>query len=403
MKLHQNLALGIVSCLNDILKQKKALRPSLNQLLKHNRKWGSRDRRLVGESVLEIIRWKRLFTDIGKLDTKSDKYYWNLLGIWMLKKQIPFQDLECFSEIKTESIDFEFNRKSKTRAILQSIPDWLDDLGLKTLGKTVWEKEIENLNNKAPLVLRVNTFKTSPEKLQNILKKKYDIKSSRIPEFPAALFLDKHKKLNHLELFKQGWFEIQDANSQKVSYFAAPKPGMLVVDGCAGSGGKTLHLANLMHNKGRIIALDPNKKKLEQLKARVKRNGVRMVTVHDLDSEDIFRKYKENTDLVLIDVPCSGLGVLRRNPAAKWHMNPSYIEELIKLQQQILQKHSLLVKKGGALVYSTCSIFSNENENQIQKFLKSSVGKSFHLEKEKTLLTHNSMGDGFYMARLIRD
>ena len=403
MKLHQNLALGIVSCLNDILKQKKALRPSLNQLLKHNRKWGSRDRRLVGESVLEIIRWKRLFTDIGKLDTKSDKYYWNLLGIWMLKKQIPFQDLECFSEIKTESIDFEFNRKSKTRAILQSIPDWLDDLGLKNFGKTVWEKEIEKLNDKAPLVLRVNTFKTSPEKLQNILKKKYDIKSSRTPEFPAALFLDKHQKLNHLELFKQGWFEIQDANSQKVSYFAAPNPGMLVIDGCAGAGGKTLHLANLMHNKGRIIALDPYKKKLEQLIVRIKRNGVRMVTIPDLDYEDILTKYKENADLVLIDVPCSGLGVLRRNPAAKWHMNPSYIEELIKLQQQILQKHSLLVKKGGALVYSTCSIFSNENENQIRKFLKSSVGKSFHLEKEKTLLTHNSMGDGFYMARLIRD
>ena len=116
-----------------------------------------------------------------------------------------------------------------------------------------------------------------------------------------------------------------------------------------------------------------------------------------------FRKYKENTDLVLIDVPCSGLGVLRRNPAAKWHMNPSYIEELIRLQQLILKKQSLLVKRGGALVYSTCSIFSNENENQIQKFLKSSVGKSFRLEKEKTLLTHNSMGDGFYMARLIRD
>ena len=89
-----------------------------------------------------------------------------------LKKKIPLQDWEYFSEIKTESIEFEFNRKSKARAILQSIPDWLDDLGLKTLGKTVWEKEIENLNNKAPLVLRVNTFKTSPEKLQNILKKK---------------------------------------------------------------------------------------------------------------------------------------------------------------------------------------------------------------------------------------
>ena len=402
MKLHQNLALGIVSCLKNILREKKALRPSLNQLLKQNRKWGSRDRRLVGESVLEIIRWKRLFIEIGKLDPKSDNFYWNLLGVWMLNKKIPLQDWEYFSEIKSESIELEFNRKNKSRAILQSIPDWLDNLGLKNFGKTVWEKEIESLNKKAPLVIRINTFKTSPEKLQNILKKKFDIESSIIPEFPAALFLGKHQKLNHLELFKQGWFEIQDANSQKVSYFAAPKPGMIVVDGCAGSGGKTLHLSNLMHNKGRIIALDPYIKKLEQLEVRIKRNGVRMVTIHNSDSEDVFRKYKENADLVLIDVPCSGLGVLRRNPAAKWHMNPSYVEELIKLQQQILQKQSHLVKKGGALVYSTCSIFSNENENQIQKFLKSNIGKSFHLEKEKTLLTHSSMGDGFYMARLIK-
>jgi 16S rRNA (cytosine967-C5)-methyltransferase len=96
MKLHQNLALGIVSCLNDILKQKKALRLSLNQLLKQNRKWGSRDRRLVGESVLEIIRWKRLFTEIGKLNPKSNQYYWNLLGIWMLKKKNSFTGLGIF-------------------------------------------------------------------------------------------------------------------------------------------------------------------------------------------------------------------------------------------------------------------------------------------------------------------
>ena len=121
-----------------------------------------------------------------------------------------------------------------------------------------------------------------------------------------------------------------------MSYFAAPKPGMLVVDGCAGSGGKTLHLANIMHNKGRIIALDPNKKKLEQLIVRIKRNGVRMVTIPNLDYEDILIKYKENADLVLIDVPCSWLGVLRRNPAATWHMNPSYIEEFIKLKHKII-------------------------------------------------------------------
>ena len=114
------------------------------------------------------------------------------------------------------------------------------------------------------------------------------------------------------------------------------------------------------------------------------------------------KKQKENADLVLIDAPCSGLGVLRRNPATKWHMDTQRIEELIRLQQEILQKHAPLVKKGGTLVYATCSIFPNENENQVQFFLKSTLGEDFCLEKEKTLLSHLSSGDGFYMARLTK-
>jgi 16S rRNA (cytosine967-C5)-methyltransferase len=402
MKLHQNLALGIISCLEMILKDKKALKSSLKKLLKKNRNWGSRDRRFIGEAVLEIIRWKRKFSEMGKLDPKLDRYYWNLLGVWILYKDIPLPDWENFSEINKKSINFKLNPKSKSRAIKQSIPDWLDDLGIKSFGKTLWEKEIESLNETAPLVLRTNIFRTTTEKLQNILKKKYAIESKKIPEYPYALFLNKHRKLDHLELFKKGWFEIQDANSQRVSVFAAPKPGMTVIDACAGAGGKTLHMANIMQNKGSIIALDPNNKKLEQLKIRIKRNGIRMVTIHNSKNEDCIKKYKSNADLVLIDAPCSGLGVLRRNPAAKWQMNPTNIQKLIYIQQEILQKQSIYVKRGGILVYSTCSIFPDENENQIKNFLTTGLGKSFYLEKEETFLTHQSKGDGFYMARLIK-
>ena len=403
MKLHKNLALGIVSCLKNILQDKSALRPSLNKLLKQNKRWGSRDRKLIGESVLEIIRWKRKFSEMGNLDPKSDQYYWNLLGIWILNGKIPLPDWDFFSEIKCDPITLNLKSKKNKRAILESIPDWLDNLGIRNFGMNIWEKEIKSLNEKAPLVLRTNIFKTTPEKLKSILKNKYEIESTIIPEFPTALFLNKHRKLIHLDLFKQGWFEVQDVNSQKVSLFADPKPGMLVFDGCAGAGGKTLHMANLMKNKGRIIALDPDEKKLEQLEIRVKRNGVRMVKIQNINSDDVLKKYKKNVDLVLIDAPCSSLGVLRRNPVLKWHMNPKKIDKLIQLQQEILQKQSVLVKKGGNLVYSTCSIFSNENENQIQKFLKSSFGKSFYLEKMETLLTHSSKGDGFFMARLAKE
>ena len=170
MKLHQNLALGIISCLEMILKDKKALKSSLKKLLKKNRNWGSRDRRFIGEAVLEIIRWERKFSEMGKLDPKLDRYYWNLLGVWILYKDIPLPDWVNFSEINKKSINFKLNPKSKSRAIKQSIPDWLDDLGIKSFGKTLWEKEIESLNETAPLVLRVNIFRTTTEKLQNILK-----------------------------------------------------------------------------------------------------------------------------------------------------------------------------------------------------------------------------------------
>lgn len=402
MKLHYNLALGIIAGLEEILREKKALRPTLNQLLKQNRKWGSRDRRLIGEGILEIVRWKRKYEEMGKLDPHSKSYFWNLLATWMMTRGNNLPDWDHFSSFNAEKFSVKLDEKTSSRAVNQSLPDWLDDLGINTFKKTLWEKEITHLNTPAPLYIRANTLKTTPEKLKTILKKKYEIESVILPDQENALRLDKHRKLTPLEPFKKGLFEVQDINSQKVSTFANPKPGMFVIDACAGAGGKTLHLAALMQNKGKILALDPNEKKLEQLEHRIKRNGVRMVRSNNSTNEEVFKKQKENADLVLIDAPCSGLGVLRRNPATKWHMDTQRIEELIRLQQEILQKHAPLVKKGGTLVYATCSIFPNENENQVQFFLKSTLGEDFCLEKEKTLLSHLSSGDGFYMARLTK-
>jgi 16S rRNA (cytosine967-C5)-methyltransferase len=216
------------------------------------------------------------------------------------------------------------------------------------------------------------------------------------------LVLSKHQKLTHTDAYKKGWFEIQDANSQRVAHFADPKPGMSVLDACAGGGGKTLHLAALMQNQGTIVAMDPYEKKIEQLEARVQRNGVTIVRVENTDDDAFLKTQKETADLVLIDAPCSGLGVLRRNPAAKWHMTPKRIEELILLQQEILQTYAGQVSKGGSLVYATCSIFPEENQNQVQNFLNSDSGKDFQLEKEETFLTHTTQGDGFYMAKMAK-
>jgi 16S rRNA (cytosine967-C5)-methyltransferase len=187
-----------------------------------------------------------------------------------------------------------------------------------------------------------------------------------------------------------------------VSLFASPKPGDLVIDVCAGAGGKTLHMAALMENQGEIIAVDPYVKKLEQLEKRAQRNGVKIV--HTFKDQTNFKvaNFKNRANLVLIDAPCSGLGVLRRNPAAKWHMNPTKINKLVPIQQQILQENAELVAAEGSLVYATCTLFPAENQEQIQAFLKSKEGSDFILEREISLLSYQTEGDGFYMAKMIK-
>ena len=176
---------------------------------------------------------------------------------------------------------------------------------------------------------------------------------------------------------------------------------MKVIDACAGAGGKTLHMATLMENKGNIIALDNYDEKLTQLVKRANRNRVNIIQTHSSEKLEIFELNMNKADVVLVDAPCSGLGVLRRNPAAKWHMNLNKIESLAFLQQKIIKKNAPLVKKGGALVYATCSILKQENESQIEAFLKTPEGERFSLEKEKTYLAHKTGFDGFYIARLI--
>ena len=402
MKLHQNIAFGIVQGLELILKENKALKPTLNKVLKQNRKWGSRDRRFVGEGVLEIVRWQKKLAMIGKLDINSDNYYWNLLGVWIISKELQLPDWSNFSELNKEAININLIPKTSKRAFTHSIPDWLDEMGMKAFGKIVWEKEIKSLNEKATITLRTNTIKTTALKLHSRLKKKHQIFTSFIPGFPDALILNEHKKLTDLNLYKNGWFEFQDTNSQKVALLANPTPGMFVIDACAGTGGKTLHLAALMKNKGRIIAIEPSKNKRNELENRLKRSGVEIVSHLSAENKDIFIKYEETADIVLIDAPCSGLGVLKRNPAAKWHMNPERIKKIIELQQQILQKYAALVSRSGFLVYATCSIFPKENKDQITRFLGSKIGKEFQLVKEITLLTHKTHGDGFYIAKLLK-
>ena len=184
--------------------------------------------------------------------------------------------------------------------------------------------------------------------------------------------------------------------------FVDVKPGMKVVDTCAGAGGKTLHLGSLMENKGQLIAMDLYEGKLKQLKLRAKRNGAFNIEYKIIDSTKVIKKLVEKADRVLIDKPCSGLGVLKRNPDAKWKLQPEFIDNIKKIQAEVLKSYSRIVKPGGKLVYATCSILPSENQEQINHLLTTETGKSFTFVEDRKILASESGFDGFCMALLER-
>ncbi|HER40244.1 MAG TPA: methyltransferase domain-containing protein, partial [Salinimicrobium catena] len=281
----------------------------------------------------------------------------------------------------------------------ESVPDWLDEMGVKELGEEVWEKEIHALNQQAPVVLRTNTLKTTREKLQQELQKE-GIETEFIKGYPDALQLKERANVFKTEAFKNGFFEVQDASSQLVAEFLEVEPGMRVVDTCAGAGGKTLHLAALMDNKGQLIATDIYANKLKELKRRARRAGAHNIEPRAIDSSKVVKKLYGSADRVLIDAPCSGLGVLSRNPDAKWKLQPEFIETIKQTQEEILKTYSKMVKDGGKMVYATCSVLPSENQEQVEKFLNSEEGKNFSLKEEKKILSSETGYDGFYMALL---
>ncbi|OEK07637.1 RNA methyltransferase [Flavivirga aquatica] len=400
MRLHRNLCFSVIDGLTLIFNEGKYADKVIQQLLKRDKRWGARDRGFVAETTYDIVRWKRLYAEIAEVKAPFDRdNLWRMFAVWATLKGIKLPDWKYFENTPTRKIKGRFDELSKIRKLKESIPDWIDELGEKELGSEVWSKEITALNEQADVVLRVNTLKTTKEKLQAQLFD-LDIETEFLKGYPNALKLKERANVFTSEAFKNGYFEVQDASSQLVAEFLNVKPGMRVVDTCAGAGGKTLHIASLMENKGQIIAMDIYENKLNELKRRAKRNGAHNIENRVIDSTKPIKKLYDKADRVLIDAPCSGLGVLRRNPDAKWKLQPDFIEKIKKTQQDILQRYSRMVKAGGQLVYATCSVLPSENQNQVATFLKSEAGKDFSLVKDKKVLVHKSGFDGFYMALL---
>ncbi len=402
MRLHRNLVYTTIDSLNAIFNEGEYADKVVARALKKDKRWGSTDRKFVAETIYEIVRWKRLYTEIAEVKAPFERdNLWRIFAVWAVLRGYPIPDWKQLEGTPERKIKGRFDDLSKIRTFKESIPDWMDELGVKELGEKVWSTEITAQNQPAKVILRVNTLKTTKEKLRAILMD-LDIETDFLKDQPDALVLKERANVFLTQAFKDGFFEVQDANSQLVAAFLDVKPGMRVVDTCAGAGGKTLHLASLMENKGQLIAMDLYESKLKQLKLRAKRNGAFNIEYKIIDSTKVIKKLEEKADRVLIDAPCSGLGVLKRNPDAKWKLQPEFIENIKKIQAEVLESYARIVKPGGKLVYATCSVLPSENQNQVNHFLTTEMGKNFNFIEDKKILASESGFDGFYMALLER-
>ena len=400
MRLHRNLVFAVVDCLQLIFNENKYADKQLHKTLKLDPRWGARDRSFIAETVYDIVRWKRLYAEIAEVQLPfSRENLFRIFAVWATLKGISLPDWPQFYGTPTRRIKGRFDELSKVRKFKASIPDWLDDLGYLELGK-YWDKEINAQNDKAPVVLRANRLLTHRNELIKSLAQE-QVFAQPLKQVKDGVRLVERADTFKTDTFKKGWFEVQDTSSQMVAELLNPKPGQRVVDACAGAGGKTLHIASLMENKGQIIALDIYQKKLHELKRRARRAKAFNIETRLIDNKKVIKKLKQSADCVLIDAPCSGLGVLRRNPDAKWKLKPEFIEDIKHTQQHILQDYSGMVKKGGTLVYATCSILPSENRKQVDTFLNSDAGKAFKLVSDKSILTHSTDQDGFYMAKFV--
>jgi 16S rRNA (cytosine967-C5)-methyltransferase len=388
-KVSQNMAEAVQRSLEYIFLDNYYADDVVKKTLQSNPKWGSRDRKFIAKSIYDIVRYKRYYqyltgkdvlnTEIIKLSTEI---YWKL--------NYPFLELEL--SIEEEVLKLRMEEAAHQLKIRESIPDWLDMKG-QFYFSDLWGIEIHAMNEEAKVYIRANTLKCTADKLQKQLSKE-GIESKLLSA--TVLQIVQRLALINTVAYKDGWFEIQDIGSQKIGEALEVKSNSFVIDACAGAGGKSLQLAALTNNKSDILSMDIEKKKLEELNKRALRAGANRIKTELIDTNTI-NKYKEKADFLLLDVPCSGLGVLRRKPDDKWKLSPEKIEILKQTQQKILQDYTCMLKKGGVVVYATCSIFPDENSDQVYRFLQNNL--NYTLEAEELILPSQG-GDGFYWARL---
>ncbi len=357
----------IQKILDDSTTSQKPLDLYLSTYFRNNKNLGASDRRVIGNAVYGMARWKSLIEYFSPEDP------------------IAFYQTMCFEKIQSDPNIPTYIKAGLPEFLYTRFTQQFGDEKAQELGKI--------LNETAPTTIRVNLSKISREKLLEILGQKFDI--SPTPISPAGISFKKREPLFTLPEYKEGLFELQDEGSQLIANEVMPKPGDTILDYCSGSGGKTLAFAHQSQGKGQIYLHDIRPQILQEAKRRLKRAGIQNSQCLCPGHSQLSRLIGK-CDWVLVDVPCSGTGTLRRNVDQKWKISPELIADLTALQKKIVQEAIAYVKPGGRLVYATCSLLAEENELQVKAFLDN---LPLQLEKEPTLLLPQSQGmDGFFSA-----
>jgi 16S rRNA (cytosine967-C5)-methyltransferase len=402
MTFNQNFADILFPALREITENGRFADRVIESVLKTYKRWSDEERSFFAETTYEIVRnWRLLWAMLGReTPVYDERTLWKLLAAYLVLKGQKLSRRPEFKEVNLETMHRKLDAAMEKRSVRESIPEWLDEVAESELGSQRWEPVLHALNEQPHVILRANLLKTTKEKLQKELLKE-EIRTVPVKLASEALVLPERANVFRTQAFKNGLFEVQDAGSQTIAPFLKVEPGMRVVDACAGSGGKTLHLAALMQNKGRIIAMDTFERKLEDLRKRASRAGADIIETRAITSTKVIKRLSGQADRLLLDVPCSGLGVLKRNPDTKLKLQPDDIDKVRKIQSEILASYPNMVKPGGLMVYATCSVLPSEDEEQVRNFLKNN-SSNWELLEEKRLWPDTDGFDGFYMALLKR-
>ena len=376
MRAEAHLA-SAIEILSTLFETKQPTDKYLDGYFKSNRYAGSKDKRAMRGIIYNIYRNLRQYEFvIGSAEPRSLVIAYLLgQGDDAAKIAEKFNGEKYaaanLTDDETKAITEAKNLDDAPKAVSLNLADWQFDKFSSQFGDKA-ESEVEALNQTASLDVRINTAQTNIEDAKKALSKQ-GLESALMPWSPIGLRLEPTTQLTQSPSYRYGAVEIQDEAAQVASLLAGAKPKMSVVDYCAGGGGKTLAMAAQMENKGQVYALDIDFARLKAIKPRIDRAKLHNIQTHKLGNEktnQLMYELADNIDITFVDAPCSGTGTWRRAPDARFNLTKDDLNQLVQRQSQILESAAKLVKKGGRFIYATCSLFSEENEAQVTKFLE---------------------------------